>query len=84
MKKTIHQFILTACCSLLPFFGFSQNHSATISGHVVDEDENPIANVSVFILGKTSGTTTNDSGYFKITAKANKAFALIFSLREEM
>ena len=79
MKKTIHQFILTACCSLLPFFGFSQNHSATISGHVVDEDENPIANVSVFILGKTSGTTTNDSGYFKITAKANKAFALIFS-----
>src|SRR5690606_15783470 len=52
---------------------------AYVSGKVVDENENPLANVSVVILGQQTGSTTNDSGYFRIKVPADKAFALIFS-----
>ena len=45
----------------------------------MDENENPLANVSVIILGQSKGITTNDSGYFSIKVTADKAFALIFS-----
>ena len=65
---------------------FSQNlpagkagKSAFVSGKVVDENENPLPNVSVIILGQSKGITTNDSGYFRIKVTADKAFALIFT-----
>jgi hypothetical protein len=58
---------------------FAQKRSATISGTVVDEFENPLSNVSVIILGQQKGISTNDSGYFHLTVPADRAFALIFS-----
>ncbi|MES2431145.1 MAG: TonB-dependent receptor [Bacteroidota bacterium] len=57
----------------------AQKKSAFISGKVVDENENPLTNVSVIILGKTTGTTTNDSGDFKIKVPAEKSLGLVFS-----
>lgn len=59
--------------------GFAQNKAALISGNVVDENDKPISLVSVTILGKASGLTTNDSGYFRLKVPAGKAIALIFS-----
>lgn len=38
-----------------------------ISGRVTDEKGNPIANASVTVKGRSSGTTTNDDGLFKLT-----------------
>jgi CarboxypepD_reg-like domain/TonB-dependent Receptor Plug Domain len=70
---------LTAICILLTVIAFSQKKSAFVSGKVVDENENPLPNVSVVILGQSKGITTNDSGYFKIKVTAEKAFAIIFS-----
>ena len=64
---------------LFPVFLFAQKKSAFVSGKVVDENENPLANVSIVILGQSKGITTNDSGYFKITVTADKAFALVFT-----
>lgn len=58
---------------------FSQKKSAFVSGKVVDENENPLPNVSVIILGQSKGITTNDSGFFRIKVTADKAFALIFT-----
>ncbi len=58
---------------------FSQKKFAWVSGKTVDENENRLAKVSVIILGKTSGLTTDDSGYFKIKVPAEKAFALVFT-----
>ncbi|MEO7308656.1 MAG: TonB-dependent receptor [Ferruginibacter sp.] len=58
---------------------FSQTKSAWISGRVVDENENPISKVSIVILGKTTGLTTNDSGYFRIKVPAGRSFGLVFS-----
>ncbi len=57
----------------------SQKKTAFVSGKVIDENEKPLQNVSVVILGRSAGTITNDSGYFKITVPAGKALALIFS-----
>lgn len=58
---------------------FSQKKFAFVSGKVVDENETPLANVSVVILGQSKGVTTNDSGYFRLKVAAEKAFAIVFS-----
>ncbi|GGA91154.1 carboxypeptidase-like regulatory domain-containing protein [Puia dinghuensis] len=56
-----------------------QRHTAFVSGRILDENENPLAGVSVTILGRQSGLITTDSGTFRIKAPADKAFALVFS-----
>lgn len=72
------------CLLLLPFLllcivCFAQRNGATVSGTVLDEEEQAIPHVSVEILGNQRGTTTNDSGTFSLNVPAGKAFALIFS-----
>lgn len=79
MKRLARQIPLTAVCLLLSLFAFSQKKTATVSGKVVDENEKPLAQVSVTILGQTKGIVTNDSGYFRLQVPADKAFALVFS-----
>ncbi|MEO8719826.1 MAG: TonB-dependent receptor [Ginsengibacter sp.] len=74
MKLTVLIFFLLATLS-----SFAQKNSATVSGKVIDENETPIAGVSVTILGKENGVLTTDSGKFQINVPAEKAFALIFS-----
>jgi CarboxypepD_reg-like domain/TonB-dependent Receptor Plug Domain len=57
----------------------AQKKFAYVSGKVLDENENPKANVNVSILGKLSGIATNDSGLFRLKVGADKALALQFS-----
>ncbi|MGV3657756.1 MAG: carboxypeptidase-like regulatory domain-containing protein, partial [Chitinophagaceae bacterium] len=57
----------------------AQKGSATISGFVLDESEEPMPQVSVSLLGSTVGTITNDSGYFLLKVPSGKALALVFS-----
>lgn len=79
MKISHRQILFTAACLLLSFLSFSQKKAAYVSGKVVDENENPLSQVSVVILGQSKGITTNDSGVFRIKVAADKAFALVFS-----
>lgn len=79
MKISFRQILLTATCLLLSVISFSQKKSAYVSGKVLDENENPLPNVTVTILGQTKGIATNDSGYFRIKVAADKAFALVFT-----
>ena len=79
MKLIVRQIFLTAIVVLLSFVSFSQKKSAFVSGKVIDENENPLSNVSVVILGQANGSSTNDSGYFRIKVTAEKAFAIVFS-----
>ncbi|HQW83164.1 MAG TPA: carboxypeptidase-like regulatory domain-containing protein [Ferruginibacter sp.] len=58
---------------------FSQSKTASITGKLVDENDNPISKVSVTILGKTKGITTNDSGYFSLKVAAGRSLALVFT-----
>lgn len=57
----------------------AQKKTAWVSGKIIDENEKPVSGVSVVILGKTTGLTTNDSGQFRIKVPAGKSFALVFS-----
>lgn len=79
MKRLTRKLFLSAIFLLLSFIAFSQKKPVFVSGKVVDENENPLPNVSVIILGQSKGITTNDSGYFRIKVTADKAFALIFT-----
>ncbi len=60
-------------------FVFAQNKLATITGVIQDENDNPLKDVSIVILGKTSGKVTGDSGTFSIKVAAEKPIALVFS-----
>ena len=79
MKIFRRQILLTIFCTLLTAIAFSQKKFAFVSGKVVDENETPLPNVSVVILGQSKGIITNDSGYFRIKIEAEKAFALVFT-----
>lgn len=57
----------------------AQKKSAQITGQVVDENDYGMAGVSVMILGRSTGTTTDDSGWFRLTVPAEKALALVFT-----
>jgi len=57
----------------------AQKKPAYVTGKVVDENEQPISQVSVTILGRRTGTSTSDSGTFRLQAPADKAFAIVFS-----
>ena len=46
---------------------------------MLDENENPLSNVSVLILGQQKGIITGDSGTFRIKVNADRAFAIVFS-----
>ena len=53
---------------------YAQKKSAFITGKILDENEKPLEHVSIQVLGKTTGITSNDSGSFRIKVPADKAF----------
>jgi hypothetical protein len=72
--------LLLSCIALLfTCLGFSQKKPAYVSGKVIDENEQPLSNVSVMILGRQSGINTNDTGYFRLKVPADKAVGIVFS-----
>src|SRR5215212_4692454 len=75
--KPVHSLLLLllTICQLT----FAQKKAAFISGTVTDENEKPLSNVSVSILGRQSGIITNDSGTFRMQVPVDRAFALVFS-----
>jgi hypothetical protein len=73
------RIFLIGLFSLFTLVSSAQKKYAWVSGKVVADNDNGIANVSVTLLGKATGVLANDSGYFKIKVPADKAVALIFS-----
>ncbi len=64
---------------MLTISAAAQTKYATIAGIVADENDVPLKNVSIIILGKNSGIVSGDSGKFSIKVPAQKSLALIFS-----
>src|SRR5450631_972502 len=65
---------------LFPFVnGLGQKSGAIVSGKILDENEKPLAKVSIVILGRETGLISSDSGTFRMHVPADKAFALVFS-----
>lgn len=77
--KTRFHLLTIPLFLLLALQALAQKKGATIQGKVVDENDAPLARVSVTILGRQQGVTTSDSGTFSIKVAADKAVALVFS-----
>ncbi len=58
---------------------FAQNNNSHITGSVIDENEKPLSNVSISVLGQKKNIISSDSGTFYISTPSNKPFALLFS-----
>ena len=74
-----HPLLLVVSLLLLASSLFGQKKTAWVSGKVVDDNEKPLVDVSVVLLGKNSGVITSDSGTFRLQVPATRAFALTFS-----
>ncbi len=57
----------------------AQSKYAVISGKVTDENDIPLKNVSIIILGRNSGIISSDSGTFSLKVPAQRSLALVFS-----
>jgi hypothetical protein len=73
------RFFVFLLFSVFTISAAAQTKYATIKGTVVDENDVPLKNVSIIILGKNSGIISTDSGAFSIKVPAQKSLALIFS-----
>ena len=71
--------ILISIFLLVGFNADAQKKAGNVSGKVVDENDAPMAKVSVMLLGRQTGITTSDSGTFSISISAERAVALVFS-----
>jgi len=79
MSLTLRPWTITLLLSTLLFAAAAQKRTATVTGKVVDDNDKPLAGVSVVILGRQSGTLTSDSGDFRIQLPSGRAVALVFS-----
>ena len=59
--------------------GFLSAQNAVIQGIVLNENNLPIANVSIKVAGTTIGTATNDTGFYKLIVPANQKITVVFS-----
>jgi len=57
----------------------AQRPGALVTGKILDENEKPLAGVSIVLLGRETGIVSTDSGTFRMRVPADKAFALVFS-----
>jgi len=60
---------------LLFFCGFSYSQT-TITGSVVDDNQQPIPGANIIVLGTSSGTVTDFDGNFRLTYNQNPPFSV--------
>src|SRR6478735_4094810 len=69
--------LLTLLTVLMLGIFIAKAQSRTITGHVVDNQGNPIEGASILVKGSTRGTTTNATGDF--TINVNNGETLVVS-----
>ena len=74
-----HKLIVSFLFILFFLSANAQQKTATISGRVVDENEYPLSNVTIVVLGKNAGIKSTENGSFTVKVPSEKALALVFS-----
>ena len=74
-KKSIWQWVFTAC--MLLAFNFSFAQQSRIEGNVIDANNEPLPGASVLVKGTTRGTITDIDGSYTILASVGET--LVFS-----
>ncbi|MGQ1947735.1 SusC/RagA family TonB-linked outer membrane protein [Geofilum sp. OHC36d9] len=77
MKKIKTRFLLLAIACLMTSFSWAQQR--TISGTVIDEGNETLPGVNVFVKGTNSGTITDIDGNYSLMITDASAATLIFS-----
>ncbi|KYP14721.1 carboxypeptidase-like regulatory domain-containing protein [Flavihumibacter sp. CACIAM 22H1] len=77
--KTVKRFLLVFLLLQVKQFAFAQAKSALLTGKIIDQDDKPLAAVSITIVGRQQVYHSNDSGYFELTLPANRALGILFS-----
>lgn len=67
--------LVLGCWAAMPFLSYGQ--SSTVQGTVTDENAEPLPGVNITIKGTTSGTSTDSTGSYKLSASPSDT--LIFS-----
>ena len=81
MKKNIGFKVYILIITLfIPVFGFSQNCSLTLSGHIEDSETGlPLEFTNVYINTSGIGTATDSTGFFQLTNICEGAFHITIS-----
>lgn len=77
--KTLFLRCTLICVTMLcPLLVFAQTGQVNLEGVVVDQKGNPVAGASVMVKGTLSGTITDESGNFSITADHDSVLEFSF------
>ena len=52
---------------------------AIIQGIILDENNKPIADVNVNVLGTTLGTASDNTGFYRLVVPANQKITIVFT-----
>ena len=55
-------------------------HNVRMYGYVLDTDNRGIELANVYVEGTTIGTSTNQNGYYELTANINDTIVLVYSM----
>ena len=77
MRTNKYLFTLLFLAFTVIAFAQNQNLTAKIAGVVLDENNQPVENVSVSYQTKTA--TTDKNGFYEITVPANQKVILVFT-----
>ena len=80
MKKTSTKYIISTLFMLLIGLSVAVAQDFTLSGRVVDEDQNPIEMATVSCLEQGKMTMTNLKGEFSISLKSTDSVVVKFSM----
>jgi len=77
MFKLIALGLLLQCCPA-ELFADQGPEEITVSGSVIDENNDPLPGVSILVKGTTRGTATDANGKFTLTAEKGSTLAFSF------
>jgi TonB-linked SusC/RagA family outer membrane protein len=77
LKKSKLPTLFISFALLFTFSLTAQQIGRTVSGHVKDNDSNPVAAASIIVKGSSISTTTNDDGRYQVSAPDNNAVLVI-------
>ena len=71
VSKNAGHRILVAMCALILSAGFVLAQNITVTGKVVDKNNEPVIGAYVVVMGTSSGTSTGVDGGYSINVPAN-------------
>lgn len=81
MKAFVHAFLLLSLC--LSQLSLTTQDKVTLRGKVTDRQGMPLSPVTIAVYGTTSGTYTDESGFYTLTVASGKQTLLLSFLGYE-